>query len=197
MNKRQFIKRSLLGLSALAVLPKAKALEYYPRKAKKSWAIVYSTWCGSSRDAAVWISEGINGIAQVFDVREKPDLSRYQNIIVGGSIRSGKVSKEMQEFLNANRDILKNKVRGHFVVCGNRMKPPTTKQTVDLIDNHLAKLTGVNDVHSTVFLGRVTYGLLDENSAQMLKGFDMPEYDNLKRSECLLFGKQIIERFKI
>ena len=43
----------------------------------------------SSRDAGVWISEGMDGIANVFDVRENPDLSDYENIVVGGSIRSG------------------------------------------------------------------------------------------------------------
>lgn len=193
MNKRQFIKTGLLGITAVSLTSKAKALEYYPNPSKKRWAVIYSTWCGSSRDAGIWISEGMNGIANVFDVRENPDLSAYDHIVIGGSIRSGEVSKEMQDFLSNNKALLKDKIRGHFVVCGNMMQPPTEKQTTDLISNHLAQLTGAENVLSMVFLGRVTYGLLDKDSLKMLKGFDMPEYDNLKRMECMAFGKKILE----
>ena len=193
MNKREFLKLSLVGAGATVLNNKLSALEYYPRSA--DWAIIYSTWCGSSRDAAVWISEGMNGLANVFDVREIPDLSMFDNIIVGGSIRSGKVSKELQYYLNKNKELLKGKVRGHFAVCGNMMQPPTSKQTNDLINNHIALLTETKDVPSRVFLGRVTFGLLDEESAKMLKGFNTPEYDNLKREECMAFGKEILNSY--
>ncbi len=63
----------------------------------KKWAVLYGTWCGSARDAALWISEGMDGIANVFDVRENPDLSKYDHIVVGGAIRGGKTSQELQE----------------------------------------------------------------------------------------------------
>ncbi len=192
MDKRQFFKTGIMGLGALVISSKVKALEYYPNHSEKKWAVLYGTWCGSSRDAGIWISEGMNGIANVFDVREKPDLSGYDHIIVGGSIRSGKVPEILQQFIESNRNILKGKVRGLFAVCGNRMQPVDLKQKTDLIDNHLAKLCGVSNVPAKVFLGRITYGLLDEDSRKMLKGFNMPEYDNLKRSDCLAFGKEIL-----
>ena len=73
MNRRSFLKFGLAGIS-LALAPKAWALKYFPNPSKKKWAVVYATWCGSSRDAAVWISEGMAGIADVFDVREEPNL---------------------------------------------------------------------------------------------------------------------------
>ena len=196
MNKRQFFKIGLLGVGALVLSKKTSALEYYPTKNDKKWAILYSTWCGSSRDAAIWISEGMDGIANVFDVRENPDLSGYQNIIVGGSIRGGEVSEVMKKYLGRNNPSLKNRICGLFVVCGNRMTPPTPQQTTELIDNRLAKLCKVKSVVSKVFLGRVTYGLMDDEARKMLKGFNMPEYDNLKRSYCMAFGKEIINSTK-
>lgn len=194
MDKRDFFKVSLLGIGAIALGRRASALEYYPTQPDKKWAVLYGTWCGSSRDAGVWISEGMDGIANVFDVRENPDLSKYDNIIVGGSIRGGKVPDMLQQYLQKNQAILKDKIKGLYVVCGNMMQPPTEKQTTDLIDNYLAVLCSVKNVPSKVFLGRVTYGLMDEDSRKMLKGFNMPEYDNLKRSECMAFGKEIINR---
>lgn len=196
MNKREFLKTSLLGLGAMAITSKLGALEYYPTRPDKKWAVLYGTWCGTARDAGVWISEGMDGIASVFDVRENPDLSGYKNIVIGGAIRGGQVPKELQEYLASNQGVLRSKIRGLYVVCGNRMQPPTPKTTTDLIDNHLAPLCGVSGVPSRIFLGRVTYGLLDEESRNLLKGFNMPEYDNLKRPECMAFGKEVMQTIK-
>src|SRR5512137_2090527 len=122
MERRDFLKAGVIGLGAMAIADKAAALEYYPNKSDKKWAVIYSTWCGSSRDAGVWISEGMDGIADVFDVRENPDLSKYENIVVGGSIRSGRVPDALQQFLQKNQPMLKSKVKGLYVVCGNMMQ---------------------------------------------------------------------------
>lgn len=196
MKKRTFIKSGLIGAGAILLGNKAAALEYYPRPSDKKWAVLYGTWCGSTRDAGVWISEGMDGIANVFDVRENPDLSRYDNVIVGGAIRSGVISQELQDFLAKNKDMLKSKIRGYFAVCGNMMKPATPETTVMLIDNHIAKICGVTGVPSRVFLGRITYGLMEPDVRKQMQSFKMPEYDNLKRSECMEFGKEVLTNIK-
>lgn len=73
----------MVALGGLLIPHKMLALEYYPATKNGEWAILYGTWCGSTRDASVWISEGMNGIANVFDVRENPDLSKYKHIVIG------------------------------------------------------------------------------------------------------------------
>ena len=193
MKKREFLKFGLLSFGAMTLSKKLGALEYYPNRSDKKWAVLYGTWCGSSRDAAVWISEGMDGIANVFDVREDPDLSGYDHIIVGGSIRGGKVPGLLQDYLMKNYERLSDKIRGLFTVCGNRMQPPGPEQVSAQIINHLAVLCGVtNEVPKKVFPGRITYGLMDEDSRKMLQGYNMPEYDNLKRADCMAFGKEIL-----
>ncbi|MGD9162202.1 MAG: flavodoxin domain-containing protein [Desulfobacteraceae bacterium] len=203
MERRDFIKAGVMGLGALAIADKSMALEYYPKKSDKKWAVIYSTWCGSSRDAGVWISEGLGGIADVFDVRENPDPSKYDNIVVGGSIRMGKVSQEMQDYLAKNKSQLKSKVRGLFAVCGNGEKPVGPTQKATLIDNHLAKLCEVSKVSSSVFNGRITQSLMEPDIAKMMKdsypriaGKKLADYDLLKRSACLAFGKEILDSVK-
>jgi len=57
-------KVGLTGMGAMLFADRVGALKYYPRPSDKKWAVLYSTWCGSSRDAAVWISEGMGGIAE-------------------------------------------------------------------------------------------------------------------------------------
>ena len=193
MKKRTFVKGLLLSAGALLLPKKAKALEYYPNKSDKKWAVLYATWCGSTRDAGLWISEGMDGIANVFDVRENPDLSQYDHVVIGGAIRSNVTSQELQDYLKKNRDILKNKIRGYFAVCGNMMRPVGPEQTKLLIDNHLAQLTGVSNLPSKVLLGRITYGLMEPDVRKQMEGFKMPEYDNLKRSECMEFGKELLK----
>ena len=106
MHRRCFFKLGLTGIGAAVLAQKGWALEYYPMPSDKKWAVVYGTWCGSSRDAAVWISEGMGGIGNVFDVRENPDLTVFDYIIIGGSIRSSVTSQELQDFITQNKVLL-------------------------------------------------------------------------------------------
>ena len=172
----------------------AWALKYYPMPSDKKCAVLYGTWCGSSRDAAVWISEGMGGIADVFDVRENPDLKGFDYIIIGSSIRHMVTRKELQEYIKSNKGWLKEKIRGLFAVCGNMGNPVGPQQTTMLIDNHLAKLCEVSNVPSKVFLGRITKSLMDSQTAKMME--TMEDYDNLKRADCMAFGKEILAGMK-
>jgi menaquinone-dependent protoporphyrinogen IX oxidase len=194
MERRGFLKLGFAGIGTLALTTKTQALEYYPVKSDKKIAIIYSTWCGSSRDAAVWISEGMNGIADVFDIREKPELKGYEHIIIGGSIRSFATAKELQDFIQQNKATLKGKVRGLFAVCGNMGNPITPEVTKRYIDDHLAQLCEVTKVPARVFRGRVTKSLMDSQAAKMMASFQ--DYDNLKRDECMSLGKEILESIK-
>jgi menaquinone-dependent protoporphyrinogen IX oxidase len=194
MDRRFFLKAGLVGSGTMLMADNAWALKYYPAPSDKKWAVLYGTWCGSSRDAAVWISEGMGGIADVFDVREEPDLKGFDHIIIGGSIRSGATSDQLQKYLSGNKGALKDKVRGLFAVCGNMRNPVGPQQTTQLIDNHLAKLCDVTGVPSKVFLGRVTKSLMDAQAARTMAS--MEDYDNLKRPECMAFGQEVLEKSK-
>lgn len=194
MKRRSFIKTGVMGLGAMALTNKSWALKYYPNRSDKKWAIVYGTWCGSSRDAGVWISEGMDGIADVFDVREDPDLKTFDHVVVGGSIRMGKVSQELQDYLTKNKNVLKDKIRGYFCVCGNGKQPTGPEQVKMLIDNHLAQITGVSGVPARAFNGRITIGLIEEQYKEMMKRFG--EYDLMKRADFMEFGKTILASIK-
>ena len=190
MERRNFFKAGVMSLGAIAIAKKSLALEYYPKQSDKKWAVVYSTWCGSSRDAGVWISEGMGGIADVYDVRENPDLKTFDHVVVGGSIRSGRVSQELQDYLTTNKDVLKDKIRGLFCVCGNRMQPTGPEQVKQLIDNHLSQITGVSGVPAKVFNGRITIALVEPQYVNMVKSYG--DYDFMKRADFLEFGKTIL-----
>jgi menaquinone-dependent protoporphyrinogen IX oxidase len=199
MERRDFIKFGLTGIGSLVLSDDAWALKYYPMSSDKKWAVLYGTWCGSSRDAAVWISEGMGGIADVFDVRENPDLKGFDHIVIGGSIRTGVTRQDMQDYITKNKVWLKAKIRGLFAVCGNGEKPVGPKQTAMFIDNHLAKLCEVGNIPSRVFNGRITKSLIEPDIAKMMEetypriaGKPLADYDFLKRADCMAFGKEIL-----
>jgi menaquinone-dependent protoporphyrinogen IX oxidase len=194
MDRRDFIKAGVIGLGAMAIADTASALQYYPKKSDKKWAVIYSTWCGSSRDAGVWISEGLGGIADVFDVRENPDPKGYDFIVIGGSIRMAKVSQEMQDYLTKNKDVLKGKIKGFFCVCGNGKQPTGPEQVKTYVDNHLSTITGVSGVPAKVFNGRITISLTEPEFVDIVKSFG--DYDLMKRTDFLDFGKTILASVK-
>lgn len=191
MKRRFFLKAGLAGAGAITLAQNAWALKYYPQSSGKKIAVIYGTWCGSSRDAAVWISEGMGGIADVFDVRENPDPAGFEHLVIGGSIRSNVTPDALQNYIHAHQDDLKTKVRGYFAVCGNMQQPPGPEQTTKFIDNHLAKLCSANGLPSQVFLGRITKSLMEPEVAKSMDW--VQDYDNLKRPECLAFGKEVLE----
>jgi menaquinone-dependent protoporphyrinogen IX oxidase len=194
MKKRDFLKAAFVTTGALLLPEKMMALDYYPTTDKAEWAILYGTWCGTSRDASIWISEGMNGIANVFDVRENPDLSGYRYIVIGGSIRMGVTSKELQDYIKRNIEVLNGKIRGLFAVCGNMRQPITQERYDSFFDNHLFQLTGKLNVPLKVFPGRITWGLMESGIQEQMKSIpNMEEYDNLKRSECMDFGREILK----
>ena len=203
MERRDFFKFGLAGLGALALADDAWALKYYPMVSEKKWAVLYGSWCGSSRDAAVWISEGMGGIADVFDVRENPDLRGFDHIVIGGAIRNGVTRQELQDYITRNRVWLKAKVRGLFAICGNGERPVGPKQTAMFIDDHLAKLCEVSNIPSRVFNGRITKSLMEPDIAKMMEnrypqlaGKPMADYDLLKRADCMSFGKEVLANIK-
>lgn len=190
MERHTFLRMGLTGIAA-ALSRNAWALKLYPRPSDKKWAILYATWCGSSRDAGVWISEGMGGIAEVFDVREDPDLEGFGHLVVGSSIRGFRIHPLLEQYIAANSALLKPKVRGYWVVCNNMGQPPGPEERSRYIDDHLAKLCGVSGVPARVFAGRITKALLEKDVLEMMKGF--PDNDNLKRADCLAFGKEVQE----
>ena len=194
MKKRDFLKAGLLGMSALIIPKKAQALEFYPMPSEKKWAVLFGTWCGSARDAGVWISEGMDGIAQVYDVREDPDLSGYDHVVIGSAIRSNEVHPLIKQYLEKNKSVIEGKVRGLFAVCGNMMQPVDEEQYTAFIDYQLSIQTGAYDVPAKVFLGRITWGLMEPDVRERMQQIPgMVEYDNLKRPECIAFGREVRE----
>lgn len=175
----------------------AASLQFMPFASKEKWAVVFGTWCGTARDAGMWISEGMGAIAAVFDARQKPDLKAYDHLIIGTAIRGGRGPKEFEDLIQANIGEVKAKVRAYYAVCGNRGDRPWVATEKQYIDDYLAKLCQTAAPHKRIFPGRITKALLLESEIKMLEdffrqqGLPFEDYDHLARWDCLYFGREI------
>jgi len=200
MQRRTFLNLGLAGLGTTLAIASPAAAQFIAKPSKEKWAILYGTWYGTARDASVWISEGMGGIASVFDIRQVPaDLASYDHLIVGTAIHGGKGPAALEEYLSNNISRLQSKIRGLFVVCGNRGKIPGPQEAKMYVDGYLAKICKTQSVPSRIFGGRITQALMPEAEYKMIAdmyakiGGPAGDWDNLPRMECLKLGKEIYQ----
>jgi menaquinone-dependent protoporphyrinogen IX oxidase len=193
MERRTFLN-SVAGVGAAYSMGALDPVQFYPKPSAEKWAVIFGTWCGTARDAAMWISEGMGGIAAVFDARQKPDLKACDHLIIGTAIHGGKGPQEFEDLIKANIEDVKSKVRAYYAVCGNRMDRPWLPTQQQYIDNYLAKLCQATAPANRIFAGRITKALLSESEVKNLENVFKPldDYDHLARWDCMMFGRQIL-----
>jgi menaquinone-dependent protoporphyrinogen IX oxidase len=193
MDRRTFLKTALAGGALTTLASEGYALKLFPRPGKQKWAILFGSRYGSTRDASLWISEGLGGIADAFDARENPDLSSFESIAVGSGIYRGKIDTYLEDYLGKNSSLISTRIKALFVVCGAG-DSPRAQAFVDV----LAKACQTRPPLIKVLSGRITKKLLNEEDykieEEVFKRRNEPyeDYDRLKRSDCLKFGEEIL-----
>jgi menaquinone-dependent protoporphyrinogen IX oxidase len=195
MDRRTFLKTFVVGGGLIVFAPKSYALKLFPNTGNQKWAILFGSRYGSTRDASLWISEGMGGIADAFDARENPDLSSFDSIIVGSGIYMGKIDQHLETYLMRNSVLISNRIKALFIVCGAG-NSPRAQAFLDV----LAKSCQVKPPLTKIFSGRITKRLLSEEDykiqEEVFKRRNEPfeDYDRLKRSDCLKFGEEILSK---
>jgi menaquinone-dependent protoporphyrinogen IX oxidase len=194
MNRRTFLRTILGGATGLSFFaPNSYALKLFPNPSKHKWAILFGSRYGSTRDASLWISEGMGGVADAFDARENPDLSSFDYIIIGSGIYSGKINQPLETYLSKNSASISTKIKALFVVCGAG-ESPRAQAFVEV----LAKSCQAKPPLTKIFSGRITKRLLNKEDykieEEVFKRRNQPfeDYDHLQRRDCLKFGEEIL-----
>jgi hypothetical protein len=184
MDRRDLCKIGLAGIGTIVFSKPVSAMEnYFKTSAKKTWAVVYGSKCGSTKQGANWINEGLGGIADVVDVTTNPKVSDYEYCVIGGWINAGQLIGTVKTYVTSNKAALKDKIRGLFTVCGNGGKTTLTDGTIkNYLTSQIVQSSGVTDKPVKLFLGK---------SDPACNGMSMT-YDNLKQEEFVTFGKTIL-----
>ena len=192
MDRRTFLKTIAVGGGLTAFAANSHALKLFPNPSTQRWAVLFGSRYGSTRDASLWISEGMGGIAEIFDARETPDLLSFESIVVGSGIYKGKIDTHLAEFLTKTASSFSKRIKALFVVCGAGDSPRAQPYVEGLVKACQAKPPLLK-----IFAGRITKRLLNEEDykieEEVFKRRNEPyeDYDRLKRSDCLKFGEEI------
>ncbi|MNW58452.1 Protoporphyrinogen IX dehydrogenase [menaquinone] [compost metagenome] len=81
--------------------------------------IVYATKYGCTEKCAEMLSQELDGHVDLINLKKVKDIdiSKYEKVIIGGSIYIGKIQKEVTEFCSKHIEQLKNK-RIALFICG-------------------------------------------------------------------------------
>jgi len=192
MDRRAFLKTILAGGGATLLASNTYALKLFPNAAQQKWAILFGSRYGSTRDASLWISEGMGWVADVFDARENPDLSSFDGIIIGSGIYNGKIDQPLGTYLAKHAASISKKTKGLFVLCGGGDSP----RAQGYIDE-LAKACQAKPPLTKALGGRLTLKLLNaedykvQEDVAKRRNAAPEDYDRLQRKDCLKFGGDI------
>lgn len=130
MNRREFVKitgtSSLIALVGISTLPGKNTIEEFIKQELNTpntntmTVILYMTKHGTTRKVAEMIKLKLaSSNVTLIDLSEvkNPDISKYNTIIIGGSIHAGMIQKRIKNFCKTNMELLMDKRLGLYLCC--------------------------------------------------------------------------------
>ena len=126
-----------------------------------SFLIIYSTTDGHTKIICEKITNYLNNenlvkLVSLENVK-KINLSNFEKIVIGASIRYGKHSKELYKFININKNILNQKNCAFFSVNVVARKPEKNTAETNPYINKFLKISKWKPNKIKVFAGKVDY----------------------------------------
>ena len=123
--------------------------------------IVYSSTDGHTKTICQRITNFLNdgNLVKLLPLEDakKIDLSNFEKIIIGASIRYGKHHNELYKFINLNKNILDQKKCAFFSVNVVARKPDKNTAATNPYINKFLKISKWKPHKITVFAGKVDY----------------------------------------
>ena len=83
--------------------------------------IVYASKTGSSKEAVEMLADKLkkNAEVSVFNINDDPPSPEgFDAVVIGGSIRMGKLNSKLKKYIKGNKNILAEKISAVFICCG-------------------------------------------------------------------------------
>ena len=83
--------------------------------------IIYASKYGCTEKCINLLKDKLHGEVEIVDIKKEsiPEITLFDNIIVGGSIYIGRIQKEISQFCLNNISMLEKKNLGFFICCMN------------------------------------------------------------------------------
>jgi len=126
-----------------------------------SFLIIYSSTDGHTKKICERIKNFLNegNLVELVSLEdaEKIELSNFEKIIIGASVRYGKHSKQLYKFVNFNKNILDQKKCAFFSVNVVARKPEKSTAETNPYINKFLKISKWKPKKIKVFAGKVDY----------------------------------------
>ncbi len=92
--------------------------------------IVYGTKHGTAEKCSNFLKDKVRGEVVTINIKKEnmPDITEFNNIVIGGSIYMGQIQKEVKNFCMENINALKEKEWGFLYVDSMKKCRVTVKQ---------------------------------------------------------------------
>ncbi len=126
-----------------------------------SFLFIYSSTDGHTKKICERIINSLNdgNLVKILSLEnvKKIDLSEVEKVIIGASIRYGKHSKELYNFIKSNKNILNQKKSAFFSVNVVARKPEKNTAETNPYINKFLKISKWKPNKIKVFAGKVDY----------------------------------------
>lgn len=204
IDRRNFLKLSTTTtLVSIAAFSFGCSLNPLVLDKEKKVAILYATRYGSTKDTSKWIAEGLNRKVDLLDI-EKVSFSdvakEYDFFIIGSGVWIDGVHKDMINFLETQKQELKDKIIASFILCGTTSKDVKGEaRIVKYFAKFHAPLENKPQL-SKYFGGRMIIDELSEKDRKILAVFykkllkrEFVSWDRTQPEKAKAFGMDAIE----
>jgi len=80
--------------------------------------IAYAGKTGTTEKCAGMLGQRLKNVTIINLTGQDADISKYDLIIIGSSVRIGMLHSKAKKFINKNKDILKTKNTAYYICCG-------------------------------------------------------------------------------
>ena len=137
--------------------------------------IIYSSTDGHTKNICERLANFFNNTntTKIISLPEatKLDLTKFNQIVIGASIRYGKHSKNLYRFINSNKDILEQKNSVFFSVNVVARKPEKNTPNTNPYVKKFLKISKWKPKKIGVFAGKVdypNYGFFDKYAIKLI-----------------------------
>ena len=121
--------------------------------------VLYSSVEGQTVKIIEHIKASIGGNISVFNIDENPtiDFSQYHKVLVGASIRYGKIRPNMLAFMNKHKQQLSSLPNAFFLVCLTARKPEKADPETNTYMKKFDLISEWQPQFKAVFAGALLY----------------------------------------
>ena len=152
------------------------------KKTGKKVLVTYASKYGSTGGVADAIGKELCSkdlAADVVLVKNAGNVSSYQGVVIGSAIYRGKWLSEAVDFVEKNRDILRQVPVAYFLVCMTLSRPTEENRTqvLSYMDPLLKAVPEIKPVGIGTFAGALDYNNLSWINKKILESKGSPEGD--------------------